>query len=104
MISCVTASLYSVDRVRGYDNGNTSTATPLCIYLLNPEKIFASNYEAFDHSLCEIVHFPCLTMKHSLTRQTGTKKVVVSGMIMMSDELVFAGQILKIRGNDELSG
>ncbi|KAH7818634.1 uncharacterized protein MONOS_8388 [Monocercomonoides exilis] len=103
-ITCVEASLDSLDKVRGYDNGNTSAAIPLCIYLLNPEEIFVSNSEASDHSHCGIVQFPCLTMKHTLTRFTGEKKVVVNGMIMMSDELIFEGQKHKIRGNDDQSG
>ncbi|KAH7829813.1 uncharacterized protein MONOS_3356 [Monocercomonoides exilis] len=104
-ITCVTASLDSFDKVRGYENGNTSAAIPLCIYLLpTPEEIFVSNFEASDHSHCGIVQFPCLALKHSLTRQTGTKKVVVSGMISMSDELAFAGQKHEIRGNDDQSG
>ncbi|KAH7816124.1 uncharacterized protein MONOS_11213 [Monocercomonoides exilis] len=104
-IACVTASLDSVDRVRGYDNGNNSLAIPLCIYLLpTPEEIHVRNPEASNHSRCGIVQFPCLTMKHSLTRQTGTKKVVVNGMILMSDELDFTDQKHEIRGNDEQSG
>ncbi|KAH7826993.1 uncharacterized protein MONOS_15284 [Monocercomonoides exilis] len=104
-ISCVSASLDSVDKVRGYDNGNTSVAIPLCIYLLpTPEEIYVSNSEASDHSHCGIVQFPCLTMKHSLTRQTGTKKVVVNGMVAMSDELDFIDQKHEIKGNDDQSG
>ncbi|KAH7825991.1 uncharacterized protein MONOS_4562 [Monocercomonoides exilis] len=104
-IACVTASLDSFDKVRGYENGNTSLAIPLCIYLLpTPEDIYVSNTEAYDHSHCGIVQFPCLTMKHSLTRQTGTKKIVVNGMISMSDELAFEEKKHEIRGNDEQSG
>ncbi|KAH7816142.1 uncharacterized protein MONOS_3116 [Monocercomonoides exilis] len=104
-ITCVTASLDSVDRARGYDNGNNSVAIPLCIYLLpTPEEIFVSNIEVSNHSHCGIVQFPCLTMKHSLTRQTGTKKIIVNGMILMSDELDFTDQKHEIRGNDEQSG
>ncbi|KAH7822801.1 uncharacterized protein MONOS_7096 [Monocercomonoides exilis] len=104
-ITCVTASLDSFDRVQGYDNGNTTVAIPLCIYLLpTPEEIYVSNTEASDHSHCGIVKFPCLTIKHSLTRQTETKKVAVSGMIMMADELAFANQKHEIRGNDDESG
>ncbi|KAH7826237.1 uncharacterized protein MONOS_7675 [Monocercomonoides exilis] len=104
-ITCVTTSLDSFDRVRGYDNGNTSLVIPLCIYLIpTPEVIHVSNSEASNHSHCGIIQFPCLTMKHSLTRQTETKIVNVNGMIMMSDELVFSEQKHEIRGNDELSG
>ncbi|KAH7832747.1 uncharacterized protein MONOS_12812 [Monocercomonoides exilis] len=104
-ITCVTDSLDSLEKVRGYDNGNTSVAIPLCIYLLpTPEEIYVSNSEASNHSHCGIVQFPCLTMKHSLTKQTGTKKIVVNGMIMMSDELAFAGQKHEMRGNDDESG
>ncbi|KAH7821076.1 uncharacterized protein MONOS_12905 [Monocercomonoides exilis] len=104
-ISSVNASLDSFDKVRGYDNGNTSVAIPLCIYLLpNPTEIYVSNSEASNHSHCGIVQFPCLTLKHSLSRLSGTKKVVVNGMIQMSDELVFAEQKHEIRGNDEQSG
>ncbi|KAH7815546.1 uncharacterized protein MONOS_7163 [Monocercomonoides exilis] len=90
-ITCVTDSLDSFDKVRGFDNGNTNVTIPLCIFLLpTPEEIYVSNFEASDHSHCGIVQFPCLTMRHSLTRQIGTKKVVVSGMISMNDELEFA--------------
>ncbi|KAH7823139.1 uncharacterized protein MONOS_16174 [Monocercomonoides exilis] len=104
-IACVTSSSDSVDKVRGYDNGNTSVAIPLCIYLLpSPSEICVNNIEATDHSHCGIVQFPCLTMKHSLTRQTETKKVVVSGMILMSDELAFEEQKHEIKGNDDQSG
>ncbi|KAH7815288.1 uncharacterized protein MONOS_10705 [Monocercomonoides exilis] len=104
-ITCVTDSLDSLEKVRGYDNGNNSVAIPLCIYLLPiPEEIHVSNSEASNHSHCGIVQFPCLTMKHSLTRQTETKKVVVNGMIMMGDELAFAGQKHEIRGNNDQSG
>ncbi|KAH7832757.1 uncharacterized protein MONOS_5614 [Monocercomonoides exilis] len=104
-ITCVEASLDSVEKVRGCDNGNNSVAIPLCIYLLpTPEEIYVSNSEASNHSHCGIVQFPCLTMKHSLTRQTETKKVVVNGMILMSDELDFVGQKHEIRGNYEQSG
>ncbi|KAH7826081.1 uncharacterized protein MONOS_12421 [Monocercomonoides exilis] len=104
-IACLTASLDSFDKVTGYDKGNTSLAIPLCIYLLpTPEEIYVSNIETSDHSHCGIVQFPCLTMKHSLTRQTGTKKIVVEGMIMISDELAFSEQKHEIRGNDDESG
>ncbi|KAH7822783.1 uncharacterized protein MONOS_17641 [Monocercomonoides exilis] len=104
-IQCVAASLDSFDKVRGYDNGNNTVAIPLCIYLLpTPEEIYVSNTEASDHSHCGIVQFPCLTIKHSLTRQTETKKVTASGMIMMADELAFANQKHEIRGNDDESG
>ncbi|KAH7817091.1 uncharacterized protein MONOS_8000 [Monocercomonoides exilis] len=104
-ITCVTASLDSFDKVRGFDNGNATLAIPLCIYLLpTPEEVYVSNSEASDHSHCGIVQFPCLTLKHSLTRLTETKKVIVSGMIQMSDEIVFANQKHEIRGNDDQSG
>ncbi|KAH7816518.1 uncharacterized protein MONOS_10983 [Monocercomonoides exilis] len=104
-ITCVTASSNTADKVRGYDNGNTSVSIPLCIYLLpTPEEIYVSNSEASDHSHCGIAQFPCLTIKHSLTRQTGEKKVVVSEMIAMSDEMAFAGQKHEIKGNDGQSG
>ncbi|KAH7816463.1 uncharacterized protein MONOS_15595 [Monocercomonoides exilis] len=104
-ITCVTASLDPVEKVRGYDNGNISVAIPLCIYLLpTPEEIYASNSEASDHSHCGIAQFPCLTIKHSLTRQTEEKKVVVNGMIQMSDELAFGEQKHEIKGNDDQSG
>ncbi|KAH7819671.1 uncharacterized protein MONOS_4888 [Monocercomonoides exilis] len=63
-ITCVTASLDSLEKVRGYNNGNTSVAIPLCIYLLpTPEEIYVNNIEASDHSHCGIVQFPCLTLK-----------------------------------------
>ncbi|KAH7814974.1 uncharacterized protein MONOS_18362 [Monocercomonoides exilis] len=104
-ITCVTASLNSFDKVQGYENGNTTVAIPLYIYLLpTPEEVYVTSTEASDHSHCGIAQFPCLTMKHSLTRQTGPKKVVVNGMIMMSDELTFADQKHEIRGNDDKSG
>ncbi|KAH7816839.1 uncharacterized protein MONOS_18195 [Monocercomonoides exilis] len=80
-IQCVTASLDSFDKVRGYENGNTSVAIPLCIYLLpNPTEIY-----------------------HSLARLTGEKKVSVNGMISMGDELAFSDQKHEIRGNDDQS-
>ncbi|KAH7831175.1 uncharacterized protein MONOS_10197 [Monocercomonoides exilis] len=104
-ITCVTASLDSFDKVRGYDNGNTTLEIPLCIYLLPaPEEIHVSNVEASNHSRCGISQFPCLSMKHTLTRQTGPKKVTVSGMIAMSDEIEFTEQKHEIKGNDEKSG
>ncbi|KAH7832650.1 uncharacterized protein MONOS_9795 [Monocercomonoides exilis] len=104
-ITYVTDSLDSVQKVRGYDNGNNSVAIPLCIYLLpTPEEIYVSNSEASNHSHCGIVQFPCLTMKHSLTRQAGEKKVVVNGMIQMSDELEFGEQKHEIRGSNDQSG
>eukprot|EP00770_Monocercomonoides_exilis_P016002 MONOS_15953.1-p1 / transcript=MONOS_15953.1 / gene=MONOS_15953 / organism=Monocercomonoides_exilis_PA203 / gene_product=unspecified product / transcript_product=unspecified product / location=Mono_scaffold01424:4-6546(-) / protein_length=2080 / sequence_SO=supercontig / SO=protein_coding / is_pseudo=false len=104
-ISCVTDSLDSVDKVQGYDNGNTTMEIPLCIYLLPiPEEIHVSSTEASDHSHCGIVQFPCLTMKHSLTRLTGEKKVAVNGIILISDELAFSDQKHEIRGNDDQSG
>ncbi|KAH7816479.1 uncharacterized protein MONOS_9790 [Monocercomonoides exilis] len=105
IITCVTASLDSFDKVRGYDNGNISVAIPLCIYLLpTPEEIYVSNSEASDHSHCGIAQFPCLTIKHSLTRQTEEKKVVVNGKVLMSDELAFGEQKHEIKGNDDQSG
>ncbi|KAH7825299.1 uncharacterized protein MONOS_613 [Monocercomonoides exilis] len=104
-IACVTVSLDSVDKVRGYDNGNSSVAIPLCIYLLpTPEEIYVSNTEALNHSHCGIIQFPCSTLKHSLTRQTGPKKIIVNRMIQMSDELAFAVQKHEIKGYDEKSG
>ncbi|KAH7822227.1 uncharacterized protein MONOS_11673 [Monocercomonoides exilis] len=104
-ITSVIASLDSFDKVQGYDNGNTSVVIPLCIYLLPiPEEVYVSNSEASDHSHCGIVQFPCLTMKHSIKRQTEEKKVVVSGMISMGDELALADQKHEIRGNDDKSG
>ncbi|KAH7831830.1 uncharacterized protein MONOS_6655 [Monocercomonoides exilis] len=104
-ITCVEASLDSFEKIRGYDNGNTSVAIPLCVYLLpTQEEVHVSNIEASDHSHCGIVQFPCLSLKHSLTRLSGSKKVVVDGMILMSDELAFAGQKHEIRGNDDQSG
>ncbi|KAH7832544.1 uncharacterized protein MONOS_5435 [Monocercomonoides exilis] len=104
-ITCVEASLDTLEKVRGYDDGNTTLAIPLCIYLLpTPEEIYVSNTEASDHSHCGIVQFPCLTLKHSLARLTGEKKVVVNGMIAMSDELAFAGQKHEVKGNNDQSG
>eukprot|EP00770_Monocercomonoides_exilis_P016101 MONOS_16052.1-p1 / transcript=MONOS_16052.1 / gene=MONOS_16052 / organism=Monocercomonoides_exilis_PA203 / gene_product=unspecified product / transcript_product=unspecified product / location=Mono_scaffold01478:613-8037(-) / protein_length=2474 / sequence_SO=supercontig / SO=protein_coding / is_pseudo=false len=104
-ITCVTASLDSLDKMRGYDGGNASVAIPLCIYLLSPlSEICVSNVEASNHSHCGIVQFPCLTLKHSLTRLAGTKKIIVNGMIMMSDELTFSEQKHEIRGKDDKSG
>eukprot|EP00770_Monocercomonoides_exilis_P008273 MONOS_8232.1-p1 / transcript=MONOS_8232.1 / gene=MONOS_8232 / organism=Monocercomonoides_exilis_PA203 / gene_product=unspecified product / transcript_product=unspecified product / location=Mono_scaffold00305:32-8370(-) / protein_length=2151 / sequence_SO=supercontig / SO=protein_coding / is_pseudo=false len=89
----------------GVEEADSMLFIPLCIYLLpTPEEVYVSNAEASDHSHCGIVQFPCLTMKHFLTRQTGEKKVVVNGMILMSDELAFTGQKHEIRGNDDQSG
>ncbi|KAH7816610.1 uncharacterized protein MONOS_18204 [Monocercomonoides exilis] len=56
-ITCVTASLDSLDKMRGYDGGNART-----------------------------------------------KKIIVNGMIMMSDELTFSEQKHEIRGKDDKSG
>ncbi|KAH7827323.1 uncharacterized protein MONOS_15705 [Monocercomonoides exilis] len=104
-ITCVTNSLDSFDKVLGYDNGNTTLAIPLCIYLLLiPTEIYVSNIEASDHSHCGITQFPCLTMKHSLTRFTGEKKVVVKGTISVCNEFVLFNKKHEIRGNDEQSG
>ncbi|KAH7820717.1 uncharacterized protein MONOS_14714 [Monocercomonoides exilis] len=104
-ITCVTASTDSADRVRGFDNGNTSVAIPLCIYLLpTPEEIYVSNAESYDHLHCGIAQFPCLTLKHSLTHQTEEKKVIVKGTIPVCDEFVLSSQKHVIRGNDDQSG
>ncbi|KAH7820744.1 uncharacterized protein MONOS_5378 [Monocercomonoides exilis] len=104
-ITCVTASSDSADRVRGFDNGNTTLAIPLCIYLLpTPAEIYVRNAEASDHLRCGIAQFPCLTLKHSFTRQTEEKKVVVKGTIPVCDEFVLSSQKHVIRGNDDQSG
>ncbi|KAH7826074.1 uncharacterized protein MONOS_11101 [Monocercomonoides exilis] len=104
-IASLTASLETINKIRGFHNGDETIPIPLCAYLIPlPEEIFVSNIDAFNHSLCGFPEFPCLTLSHSLTRQEEEKKIVVSGMIMMSDELVFSEQKHEIRGNDELSG
>ncbi|KAH7820675.1 uncharacterized protein MONOS_2123 [Monocercomonoides exilis] len=80
-------------------------AIPLCIYLLPiPAEIYVSNSESYDHSHCGIAQFPCLTLKHSFTRQTEEKKVVVKGTIPVCDEFVLSSQKHVIRGNDDQSG
>ncbi|KAH7816203.1 uncharacterized protein MONOS_8283 [Monocercomonoides exilis] len=64
-ITCETATLNSVDKVRGYDNENTNVAIPLCIYLLpSPEEIYARSTESSDHSHCGIVQFPSIQLQY----------------------------------------
>ncbi|KAH7826051.1 uncharacterized protein MONOS_4179 [Monocercomonoides exilis] len=104
-ITSLTASFDTKSKIQGYDNGDETIPIPLCAYLIPmPNEVVVSNDDAFDHSHCGFVEFPCLTLSHSLTRQEEEKKIVVVGMILMSDELAFAGQKHEINGNDELSG
>ncbi|KAH7825114.1 uncharacterized protein MONOS_14633 [Monocercomonoides exilis] len=104
-ITSLTASIETINKIRGFHNGDETIPIPLCAYLIPvPEEIIVSNIDAFNHSFCGFTEFPCLTLRHSLTRQEEEKKIVVSGMIMMSDELVFEEQKHEIRGNDDQSG
>eukprot|EP00770_Monocercomonoides_exilis_P014833 MONOS_14779.1-p1 / transcript=MONOS_14779.1 / gene=MONOS_14779 / organism=Monocercomonoides_exilis_PA203 / gene_product=unspecified product / transcript_product=unspecified product / location=Mono_scaffold01072:12403-17936(+) / protein_length=1821 / sequence_SO=supercontig / SO=protein_coding / is_pseudo=false len=104
-IASLTASFDTKSTIQGYDNGNDSIPIPLCVYLIPlPEEIIVSNVDAFDHSRCGFAEFPCLTLKHSLTRQISEKKIVVDGMIELKNELIFNSFQHTIRGKDENSG
>ncbi|KAH7819892.1 uncharacterized protein MONOS_1805 [Monocercomonoides exilis] len=104
-ITSLTASNSTINKIRGFHNGDETIPIPLCVYLIYlPEEIVASNVDAFDHSYCGYAEFPCLTLKHSLTRQEEEKKIVVDGMIAMEEELIFDSYKHSIRGNDENSG
>ncbi|KAH7826262.1 uncharacterized protein MONOS_5343 [Monocercomonoides exilis] len=104
-ITSLTASFDTKSTIQGYDNGNDSIPIPLCVYLIPlPEEIIVSNVDAFDHSRCGYAEFPCLTLKHSLTRQISEKKIVVDGMIELKNELIFNSFQHTIRGKDENSG
>ncbi|KAH7826248.1 uncharacterized protein MONOS_17404 [Monocercomonoides exilis] len=104
-ITSLTASFDTKSKIQGYDNGNDSIPIPLCVYLIPlPEEIIVSNVDAFDHSRCGFAEFPCLTLKHSLTRQISEKKIVVDGMIEMKNELTFGSFQHTIRGKDVNGG
>eukprot|EP00770_Monocercomonoides_exilis_P014831 MONOS_14777.1-p1 / transcript=MONOS_14777.1 / gene=MONOS_14777 / organism=Monocercomonoides_exilis_PA203 / gene_product=unspecified product / transcript_product=unspecified product / location=Mono_scaffold01072:880-8277(-) / protein_length=2465 / sequence_SO=supercontig / SO=protein_coding / is_pseudo=false len=104
-ITSLTASFDTKSTIQGYDNGNDSIPIPLCVYLIPlPNEIIVSNVDAFDHSRCGFAEFPCLTLKHSLTRQISEKKIVVDGMIELKNELIFNSFQHTIRGKDENSG
>ncbi|KAH7826100.1 uncharacterized protein MONOS_15751 [Monocercomonoides exilis] len=104
-ITSLTASFDTKSKIQGYENGDESFPIPMCVYLIPmPDEIFVSNVDAYDHSHCGFVEFPCLSLSHSLTRQEEEKKIIVEGMILMSDELAFVRQKHEIKGDDELSG
>ncbi|KAH7826093.1 uncharacterized protein MONOS_16118 [Monocercomonoides exilis] len=104
-IAPLTASIETINKIRGFHNGDETIPIPLCAYLIPmPDEIFVSNVDAFNHSRCGFAEFPCLTLKHCLTRQEEEKKIIVEGMILMSDELAFEEKKHRIRGNDEISG
>ncbi|KAH7816059.1 uncharacterized protein MONOS_2568 [Monocercomonoides exilis] len=104
-ITSLTASFDTKSKIQGYDNGNTSFPIPLCVYLIPlPEEIIASNVDAFDYFYCGFSEVPCLTLRHSLTRQEKEKKIVVDGMIEIQYELSFDSFKHTIRGKDTNSG
>ncbi|KAH7816694.1 uncharacterized protein MONOS_18214 [Monocercomonoides exilis] len=104
-ITLLTASFETINKIRGLDNGDDSIPIPLCAYLISlPDEIFVSNIDAFNHSLCGFAEFPCLTLKHCLTRQEEEKKIVIDGMIEVKNELTFDSLKHTIRGKDGNSG
>ncbi|KAH7827526.1 uncharacterized protein MONOS_2996 [Monocercomonoides exilis] len=104
-ITLLTASFETKSKIQGYDNGDESAPIPLCVYLIPlPDEISVSSADAFDHSHCGFAEFPCLTLKHSLTRQEEERKIVIDGMIEMQDELMFDSFKHTIRGKDGNSG
>ncbi|KAH7832593.1 uncharacterized protein MONOS_5039 [Monocercomonoides exilis] len=104
-ITCLTASFETRSKIQGFDKGNESTPIPLCAYLIPlPDEIIVSNADAFDNFYCGYAEIPCMTLKHSLTRQEEEKKIVVSGLIEVKNELTFDSFKHTIRGQDENSG
>ncbi|KAH7820969.1 uncharacterized protein MONOS_1759 [Monocercomonoides exilis] len=104
-ITSLTASNSTINKIRGFDDGDETVPIPLCVYLIPiPEEIVASNVGAFDHSHCGYAEFPCQTLNHSLEMQEDEKKIVVDGMIAMEEELTFDSFKHTIRGNDGNSG
>ncbi|KAH7815329.1 uncharacterized protein MONOS_4486 [Monocercomonoides exilis] len=104
-ITSLTASISTINKIRGFHNGDETIPIPLCVYLIPlPSEIVVSNADAFDHSHCGFAEFPCLTLKHSLEMQEEEKNIVVDGMIEMQDELTFESLKHTIRGKDENSG
>eukprot|EP00770_Monocercomonoides_exilis_P004511 MONOS_4490.1-p1 / transcript=MONOS_4490.1 / gene=MONOS_4490 / organism=Monocercomonoides_exilis_PA203 / gene_product=unspecified product / transcript_product=unspecified product / location=Mono_scaffold00120:29305-38289(+) / protein_length=2995 / sequence_SO=supercontig / SO=protein_coding / is_pseudo=false len=104
-ITSLTASISTINKIRGFHNGDETIPIPLCVYLIPlPSEIVVSNADAFDHSRCGFAEFPCLTLKHSLEMQEEEKKIVVDGMIEMQDELTFDSLKHTIRGKDGNSG
>ncbi|KAH7815310.1 uncharacterized protein MONOS_4506 [Monocercomonoides exilis] len=104
-ITSFTASISTINKIRGFHNGDETIPIPLCVYLIPlPSEIVVSNADAFDHSRCGFAEFPCLTLKHSLEMQEEEKKIVVDGMIAMEDELTFDSLKHTIRGKDGNSG
>ncbi|KAH7824441.1 uncharacterized protein MONOS_15105 [Monocercomonoides exilis] len=104
-ITSLTASNPLLDEIRGFDKGDDSTPIPLGAYLIPlPDEIYVSSVDAFNHSLCGFAEFPCLTLRHCLTRQEEEKKIVVDGMIEVKNELTFGSFKHTIRGKDENSG
>ncbi|KAH7825834.1 uncharacterized protein MONOS_11053p2 [Monocercomonoides exilis] len=104
-ITSLTASISTINKIRGFDNGNETVPIPLCVYLISlPEEIVASNVDAFDNSYCGFTEFPCMTLNHSLTRQEEEKKIVIDGMTEVNSELMFDSFKHTIRGKDGNSG
>ncbi|KAH7832365.1 uncharacterized protein MONOS_12243 [Monocercomonoides exilis] len=104
-ITFLTASNSTINNIRGFNNRDDSIPIPLCAYLISlPEEIVVSSVDAFDHSLCGFSEFPCLTLRHCLTRQEEEKKIVVDGMIEVKNELTFGSFKHTIRGKDGKSG
>ncbi|KAH7832464.1 uncharacterized protein MONOS_3827 [Monocercomonoides exilis] len=104
-ISSLTASNATINTIRGFDGGDERVNIPLCVYLIpSPKELVVSNKDSFDHSYCGFVEFPCLTLKHTLDKQEGEKKVCVSGMITMTDEVELEVSTCTIRGQAEGSG
>eukprot|EP00770_Monocercomonoides_exilis_P007277 MONOS_7240.1-p1 / transcript=MONOS_7240.1 / gene=MONOS_7240 / organism=Monocercomonoides_exilis_PA203 / gene_product=unspecified product / transcript_product=unspecified product / location=Mono_scaffold00242:77323-83471(+) / protein_length=1989 / sequence_SO=supercontig / SO=protein_coding / is_pseudo=false len=104
-ITSLTASNSTINKIRGFDNGDETIPIPLCVYLIPlPNEIAVSNADAFDYSRCGFAEFPCLTLKHSLERQEDEKKIVVDGMTEVKNELAFDSFQHTIRGKDENSG
>ncbi|KAH7825348.1 uncharacterized protein MONOS_565 [Monocercomonoides exilis] len=104
-IFSLTVSNSTINKIRGFDNGYDSIPIPLCVYLIPmSDEIYVSNADSFDHSHCGLAEFPCLTLKHCLTRQISEKKIVVDGMIELKNELTFGSFQHTIRGKDGNSG
>ncbi|KAH7823833.1 uncharacterized protein MONOS_13850c2 [Monocercomonoides exilis] len=104
-ITSLTASFDTKGKIQGYDNGNDTFPIPMCVYLIPlPEEIIVSNVDTFDYFYCGFSEVPCLTLRHSLTRQEKEKKIVVDGMIEIQYELSFDSFKHTIRGKDGSSG
>eukprot|EP00770_Monocercomonoides_exilis_P015703 MONOS_15653.1-p1 / transcript=MONOS_15653.1 / gene=MONOS_15653 / organism=Monocercomonoides_exilis_PA203 / gene_product=unspecified product / transcript_product=unspecified product / location=Mono_scaffold01298:5437-11691(-) / protein_length=2084 / sequence_SO=supercontig / SO=protein_coding / is_pseudo=false len=104
-ISSVTESNATINTIRGFDGGDERVRIPLCVYLIpSPDELVVSDKDSFDHLHCGFVEFPCLTLKHTLERQEGERKVCVNGIISMTDEIELEASKYAIRGQAEGSG